>query len=438
MSTQRTTDPKARHILLAAPFDLEQALELRHLAKQYRQEREELESAIAEIGGKAEGEREARLAVAYWALGNREQAEAHAGRAKGAPGLFLQGLLAEEDGDAETALARYEAAAKEAPSSAPAVLRQVEALRRLGRADEALARVEKLDREFGDKADLHYYRARALEDAGRPEEALAAYEKAMDVDVAHAEAIYHAARLLDRRGDERAALRLYERIGPGQPATYINALLNLSLLYEDQGDYQAAADCCRRILNVAPNNRRARLFLRNAEASETMYYSPEESKETERVEGILRIPVSDFELSVRSRNCLQKMNIHCLGDLVKKTESEMLSYKNFGETSLREIKEMLTSKGLRLGMFREDAATRAAHERARRGQNRELLSKSIDELELGVRSRKAMDMLNIASIEDLVSMSETELANVKNFGRVSLNEIKKRLAEMGLSLKDSK
>jgi DNA-directed RNA polymerase subunit alpha len=123
---------------------------------------------------------------------------------------------------------------------------------------------------------------------------------------------------------------------------------------------------------------------------------------------------------------------------VKKTESEMLSYKNFGETSLREIKEMLSSRGLRLGMFREDAATRAAHERARKGQNRELLAKPIDELELGVRSRKCMDMLNVSTIGDLVAMSEAELAGVKNFGRVSLNEIKKRLSEMGLSLRDSK
>ena len=64
---------------------------------------------------------------------------------------------------------------------------------------------------------------------------------------------------------------------------------------------------------------------------------------------MLNIPVTDFELSVRSRNCLKKMNIKNLGDLLRTSEQELLSYKNFGETSLNEIKSLLASKGLRLG-----------------------------------------------------------------------------------------
>ena len=64
---------------------------------------------------------------------------------------------------------------------------------------------------------------------------------------------------------------------------------------------------------------------------------------------MLDTPVTDFELSVRARNCLKKMNIRTLGDLLKVSEAELLSYRNFGETSLVEIKNMLSSKGLRLG-----------------------------------------------------------------------------------------
>src|SRR5256714_8014046 len=64
---------------------------------------------------------------------------------------------------------------------------------------------------------------------------------------------------------------------------------------------------------------------------------------------VLDIPITDFELSVRSRNCLKKMNIRSLGDLLRTTEQELLSYKNFGETSLNEIKSLLAQKGLRLG-----------------------------------------------------------------------------------------
>src|SRR5438034_8316315 len=54
----------------------------------------------------------------------------------------------------------------------------------------------------------------------------------------------------------------------------------------------------------------------------------------------LEIPVTDFELSVRSRNCLRKMNIRTLGDLTRTTEAALLASKNFGETSLSEIKEI--------------------------------------------------------------------------------------------------
>lgn len=61
-------------------------------------------------------------------------------------------------------------------------------------------------------------------------------------------------------------------------------------------------------------------------------------------------PVSELELSVRSANCLQNANIKYIYELVSKTEGEMLRTKNFGRKSLNEIKELLTSMGLGLGM----------------------------------------------------------------------------------------
>lgn len=60
--------------------------------------------------------------------------------------------------------------------------------------------------------------------------------------------------------------------------------------------------------------------------------------------------VEELELSVRSANCLQNANIRHIGQLVQKTESEMLKTKNFGRKSLKEIKEILSSMGLSLGM----------------------------------------------------------------------------------------
>ncbi|HET6372447.1 MAG TPA: DNA-directed RNA polymerase subunit alpha, partial [Candidatus Polarisedimenticolia bacterium] len=72
--------------------------------------------------------------------------------------------------------------------------------------------------------------------------------------------------------------------------------------------------------------------------------------EEERLNENLSRSVDELELSVRSYNCLKNANIRTIGELVQKTEAEMLKTKNFGRKSLNEIKEILTSMGLSLGM----------------------------------------------------------------------------------------
>lgn len=64
----------------------------------------------------------------------------------------------------------------------------------------------------------------------------------------------------------------------------------------------------------------------------------------------LRLPISELELSVRSSNCLKEANIKMIGDLVERSEEEMLEFKNFGKKSLTEIKELLAAMRLNLGM----------------------------------------------------------------------------------------
>jgi DNA-directed RNA polymerase subunit alpha len=65
---------------------------------------------------------------------------------------------------------------------------------------------------------------------------------------------------------------------------------------------------------------------------------------------LLLRPVDELELTVRSANCLKAENIHYIGDLVQKTEVELLRTPNLGKKSLTEIKEVLESHGLSLGM----------------------------------------------------------------------------------------
>jgi DNA-directed RNA polymerase subunit alpha len=79
-------------------------------------------------------------------------------------------------------------------------------------------------------------------------------------------------------------------------------------------------------------------------------YEEERDEEQERLMETLMRSVDELELSVRSANCLENANIKYIGDLVQKTEAEMLKTKNFGRKSLKEIKDILTDMGLNLGM----------------------------------------------------------------------------------------
>jgi DNA-directed RNA polymerase subunit alpha len=83
---------------------------------------------------------------------------------------------------------------------------------------------------------------------------------------------------------------------------------------------------------------------------ETEEEETEMTKEEAAVYEKLRLPISELELSVRSSNCLREANIKTIADLVKRSEDEMLSFKNFGKKSLTEIKELLAGMGLTLGM----------------------------------------------------------------------------------------
>jgi DNA-directed RNA polymerase subunit alpha len=91
------------------------------------------------------------------------------------------------------------------------------------------------------------------------------------------------------------------------------------------------------------------IFITFEEEEEEMSYPEDEEQKEAFNENLLR-SVDELELSVRSANCLKHANIKLIGDLVQKTEAEILATKNFGRKSLNEIKEILTEMGLSLGM----------------------------------------------------------------------------------------
>ena len=79
---------------------------------------------------------------------------------------------------------------------------------------------------------------------------------------------------------------------------------------------------------------------------------PEEAEE--QIDPILVRPVDDLELTVRSANCLKAESIYFIGDLIQRTEVELLKTPNLGKKSLTEIKDVLASRGLSLGMRLEN------------------------------------------------------------------------------------
>src|SRR5258705_1450745 len=292
-------------------------------------------------------------------------------------------------------------------------------------------------------AEEYFKKGSGAETDANHERAVEFYERALNENPDHESAAFRLAMLYDKRADDAKAIELLERICTSAPV-HINALINLPILYEDNNHYDEAPRSLDAVLRTNPTHQRARLYRKDVESARSQYYDEDAERRGDRRDAVLTIPISDFELSVRSRNCLKKMNLRNLGDLLRTSEAELLSYKNFGETSLNEIKALLANKGLRLGQAAEDKGGGATAGGLRKpatalagGGNvpPELTGKTVADLELSVRSRKALQRLNINTIGELASRTEAELLGCKNFGQTSLNEIKQQLGSFGLSLR---
>jgi DNA-directed RNA polymerase subunit alpha len=332
---------------------------------------------------------------------------------------------------------------------------QVEIALEKGEAEDVAAKImadlEAAPSEFASSAEFHYLRGRALELRHEFEAALDDYAAAREIDPAHRTNLSRLAHLAERCGLDDLALEAYRALARQLPIDK-SVLFNLGILLEDLGRDQEAAACYDIIVRNDPTNQRARIYLEDARSAIDMYYDEDLERKEDRLNQILRTPITDFELSVRARNCLNKMNILVLGDLVKLTEPELLSYKNFGETSLNEIKEILGSKGLRLGMKHEEAVASveaAARPRAAAaaaaaaagapsgGDSSSMLERPLAQLDLSIRVRRALENLSCMTLGDVVQHAEDELLSMPNFGQTSLQELKRKLGDFGLKLNET-
>lgn len=317
----------------------------------------------------------------------------------------------------------------------PVTLDDVATLIKSGETDKAAKHLEGLSpASDADRARALVLRAQVEQQRGLVEQAIAHFEEALTLDPENRECAFHLAYLHDLRGNDDRAIELYELCTKTSPAP-VNALLNLAILYEDHGRYEEAYYCIQSVLEAYPEHPRAHLFLKDLQATMTMVQEDGDGRRRHDRDPLAEIPISEFELSVRSRNCLRQMNIHTLGDLLRIGEAELLAFKNFGETSLNEIKALLASRGLSIGQ--SAPATPPAEQVVAEGIQNDpaVLSQPVSVLELSVRSRRCLQRLRIDTIGDLLQHSEAELLATKNFGQTSLDEIRRELTQRGLKLK---
>ena len=352
---------------------------------------------------------------------------------------FWRAKAAAALGRLEEARSALQAAAKQGWDAFECDMRIAVLHTREGEIAAAQKLAEKHMRVGEDRADWYYVRGLICEAEDDRMQAAELLQKAITLQPEHEQALFRLAWLHDMAGDDDAAIALYERLAL-RPRACVNALMNIAVIYEDCGKFNEAVQCLRRVLRVNPNHTRARLFLKDVESSREMIIDEQADEQLDARSRLLDAPISEFELSVRARNCLKKMNINTLGQLIQLTEAELLAYKNFGEASLNEIKQLLARKGVRLGQRPDeiDPNALAAEEGTPRvvvPPGREaVLNKTVTELELSVRSRRCLQRLNIVSLGDLIQHSEASLLATRNFGQTSLTELKARLAELGLTL----
>ena len=332
-----------------------------------------------------------KLGIALFFLGHLGESVEHLKQAEGALAAFYLGRALADRNEYDEALKAFEKAEKSGYTASQVHLQRAGIHRQKGDLAEARKVLTKLEDQASHSAEYHFQLASCFLSEGERGSAIRHQERAVELDPGHTGSLFQLGHANDLNGNDDEAVSYYERC-LNHPPVHVGVLMNLGILYEDTEKYDKAVECYRRVLYANPTDEEARLFLRDAQASLTMYYSPEEDHAFSRFSQVLEIPVTDFELSVRSRNCLKKMNIRTLGDLTRVTEQQLLSSKNFGETSLEEIKEIMASKGLHLGQSLEEGAQNEQRYRPQQPltpEEQAVLNKPVSDLNLSVRAASA-------------------------------------------------
>jgi DNA-directed RNA polymerase subunit alpha len=333
----------------------------------------------------------ARLGIASFVLARHEDADRFLRGVKtdGLAICYHAHSLSSLERHAEAAQ-RYEEAGKAGYDHIDATLRRAGCLRAQGRIDEAEQMLRSVAASAASRAEYSFQMGCIWADRGDALTAVEYFERAVDMDGHHARALFWLAAENSLRGNDEESIKLYER-SLSRPPYFVGALLNLGLLYEDHERYQTAAFCFQRVLDFDPNNERALLYLKDIEATHNMHV----------------------------------------------TEEQLLAGKNFGETSLTEIRELLAAHSLHIGLHLHKMHSRESFTDTNlTPEEQATMNRPISDLNLSVRSRKCMTRLAIQTLGQILQRTPDELLASRNFGVTSLNEIRAKLLEMGLKLRN--
>jgi len=162
-------------------------------------------------------------------------------------------------------------------------------------------------------------------------------------------------------------------------------------------------------------------------------------------------PIEELRLSIRAEHCLKRIKVNYIGDLMQKTEQELMSIRNFGKKCLREVEDSLKQIDLRLGtsapnfqrlsskgpieVLKHDPQKKFLLEWAGFEKKAFLhLLRNVEELDLSRRAGNCLKTRGINLIGELVQKKPSELLSITNFGRKSLAEIRSKLSKMNLDL----
>ncbi len=376
------------------------------------------------------------LGICYWILGKRNQAIKYLSELKSRKiASYYLGKCYQELGNYEKALEFLERSKRSDVEEFAIQIDIAETKRMSGDLQNALKMIQALSKNHDNDANLHYQWGHCLDDKGEYEDALAHYNRALDITSDHPNTLFRLAYNFDLNGEDDKAIEYYEKC-VNQVPTYANAIMNLGVLYEDREEYEKAISCFEKVVRLNPVHQKAKLFLKDAKFGLDMCIDEDKAKKEDKETEVLNIPISDFELSVRSKNCLERMNINTLADLTKITEADLLSYKNFGETSLNEIKHVLSQKGLRLGQTLEENKTTEELAGIEVERDDDGTSKLISDLPLSTRCKSALKKSNIETIGDVLVKGESELLE-DGLKQAYIDELVANLKEQGFELRNN-